>query len=307
MKLIGLSASAVVLVAVAWAATAAAAGPQAAPLVTKGSLSLEGAKQVLAAASAEAKRQAAGGVIAVVDDGGHLVCLERLDGTFPAGAEVSIGKARTAALFKRPTKAFEDIIAKGRTAMVTIEGFTPLQGGIPIVVDGQVVGAIGVSGAASAQADEEIALAGASALKTLPGAQTVGAAMPLPAAVTHIGAVEVTAAFAKGQPLLEVPGYKVHASRRDAPGMAEVHDTDTDVIYVVDGSATLVTGGEVVDGKSTAAGEVRGASIRGGVPRRIAKGDFLVVPSGVPHWFQEVPGPLTYYVVKVPAAAGGAR
>jgi glc operon protein GlcG len=102
----------------------------------------------------------------VVDEGGNLVAVERLDNTFAAGANISIGKARTAALFKRPTKFFEDVINKGRTAMATLPDFTPLQGGIPIIVDGQVVGAVGVSGAASAQQDEELAIAGANALAT---------------------------------------------------------------------------------------------------------------------------------------------
>jgi uncharacterized protein GlcG (DUF336 family) len=129
-------------------------------------LSLEGAKKVIAAAVAEAKSQnAPGAAIAVVDDGGNLIASERLDNTFAAGANISIGKARTAALFKRPTKAFEDIINKGRTAMATLADFTPLQGGVPILMDGQVVGAIGVSGAASAQQDEDLAIAGANALK----------------------------------------------------------------------------------------------------------------------------------------------
>jgi glc operon protein GlcG len=128
-------------------------------------LTLEGAKQVIAAAVAEARsKKAPGGAIAVVDEGGNLVAVERLDNTFAAGALISIGKARTAALFRRPTKAFEDIINKGRTAMATLNDFTPLQGGVPIVIDGQVVGAVGVSGAASAQQDEEIAVAGANAL-----------------------------------------------------------------------------------------------------------------------------------------------
>jgi glc operon protein GlcG len=128
-------------------------------------LTLEGAKQVIAAAVAEARgKKAPGGAIAVVDEGGNLVAVERLDNTFAAGALISIGKARTAALFRRPTKAFEDIINKGRTAMTTLNDFTPLQGGVPIVIDGQVVGAVGVSGAASAQQDEEIAVAGANAL-----------------------------------------------------------------------------------------------------------------------------------------------
>ena len=103
-------------------------------------------------------------MIAVVDDGGNLMALERLDGTFAAGANISIGKARTAALFKKPTAFFEDIIRKGRTPMVALNDFTPLQGGVPIVVGDQVVGAVGVSGAASAQQDEEMAMAGAAAV-----------------------------------------------------------------------------------------------------------------------------------------------
>jgi len=133
----------------------------------KSGLTLDGAKKVIAAAVAEAKsRNAPGGPIAVVDDGGNLIALERLDNTFAAGANISIGKARTAALFKRPTKAFEDIINKGRTAMTTLPDFTPLQGGVPILIDGQIVGAVGVSGAASAQQDEDLAIAGAKALAT---------------------------------------------------------------------------------------------------------------------------------------------
>src|SRR2546422_7157694 len=117
----------------------------------KKTLTIEGAKKVIAAAVAYAKKNnAPGGVIAVVDDGGNLMALERLDGTFAAGATISIGKARTAVLFKRPTKFFEDVIGKGRTAMVAVD-FTPLQGGGPILVDGQGVGGIGVSGASGAQ------------------------------------------------------------------------------------------------------------------------------------------------------------
>ena len=129
-------------------------------------LNLEGAKKVIAKAVAEAKKlHAPGAAIAVVDDGGNLLAVERLDDTFAAGANISIGKARTAALFKRPTKTFEDIINNGRTAMTSLNDFTPLQGGVPIVVDGQIVGAIGVSGAASAQQDEDLAVAGAAALR----------------------------------------------------------------------------------------------------------------------------------------------
>lgn len=135
--------------------------------VEKRAMTLEAAKKIIAAAVAEAKsKNAPGGAIAVVDEGGNLVAVERLDNTFAAGANISIGKARTAALFKRPTKTFEDIINKGRTAMATLTDFTPLQGGVPIVVEGQIIGAVGVSGAASAQQDEELAIAGANALAT---------------------------------------------------------------------------------------------------------------------------------------------
>jgi uncharacterized protein GlcG (DUF336 family) len=133
--------------------------------VERKSMTLETAKRVIAAAVAEARsRNAPGAAIAVVDEGGNLIAVERLDNTFAAGASISIGKARTAALFKRPTKVFEDIINKGRTAMATLNDFTPLQGGVPITVDGQIVGAVGVSGAASAQQDEDLAVAGANAL-----------------------------------------------------------------------------------------------------------------------------------------------
>jgi glc operon protein GlcG len=269
----------------------AAANPAHAQVTTKKQLTIEGARQVIAAAAAEARKSGAGGAIAVVDDGGNLVALERLDGTFAAGANISIGKARTAAIFKQPTKSFEQIIKSGRTAMVALHDFTPLQGGIPILLDGEVIGAIGVSGAASAQQDEEIALVGAAAVKAA-GAR--GAAAP----VTQFEAARVAAAFAKGVPLLEVDGYKIHASRRETAGVAEVHDWETDIMYVLEGSATVVTGGEVVDPKVVEPGQVRGSMIQGGETRRVGKGDVVVIPAGTPHWFRDVQGPLTYFVVK---------
>jgi len=154
-----------VIYAIAILVLAAIAGR--AQVTEKKTLTLEGAEKVIAAAKAEAKKlNAPGGVIAVVDDGGNLMALARMDGTFAAGANISIGKARTAALFKKPTKFFEDLIKNGRTSMVALNDFTPLQGGIPVVVDGQIIGAVGVSGAASAQQDEEIAIAGANAAAT---------------------------------------------------------------------------------------------------------------------------------------------
>ncbi len=129
--------------------------------VDKKSLSLDGAKAVLAACEAQAAQLGAGGAIAVVDDGGNLIAMHRIDGTFAAAANVSIGKARTAAIFRKPTAAFEQTIRDGRTPMLALNDFTPLQGGVPIVIDGQVVGAVGMSGAASAEQDEQIAKAGA--------------------------------------------------------------------------------------------------------------------------------------------------
>ena len=158
--------SVVVVLAAGLVLTLSAVTAGAAQTMEKKTLTLDGAQKVLAAAQAEAKRQNCAGVIAVVDDGGNLVALTRIDGTFPAGAMVSIGKARTAALFRRPTAFFEDVIKNGRTAMTALTDFTPLQGGVPIEVDGQIVGAVGVSGASSAMVDEVIAKAAATALST---------------------------------------------------------------------------------------------------------------------------------------------
>ena len=271
-------------------------------------LTLDAARQAMAAATAAAARlKAPGGAIAIVDAGGHLVMLERLDGSFPAGAAVSIEKARTAAVFRMPTRNLEDAVSKGRTSLVAVDVMLPLRGGVPLTRGGHVYGAVGVSGAASAAQDDEIAQAVADAFAS---ATTATAMMP-PGAVEALASAEVAAAFAAGRPLLETGQFKIHASRRESAGMAEVHTRDTDIVYVLDGSATLVTGGTVVDGKATAVGEVRGVSITGGETRRLVKGDVVVVPNGVPHWFQQVNGPLLYYVVKVTAPAtteiGGSR
>jgi glc operon protein GlcG len=128
-------------------------------------LSLAGARAVADAAVAEARRlNAPGAAIAEVDDGGHLIFLVRLDDTFPAASRVAEGKARTAAVFRRPTKELEDAIVGGRSALLNVAD-APLQGGVPLIVDGHVVGAVGVSGAASAAQDTELAIAGAAALR----------------------------------------------------------------------------------------------------------------------------------------------
>ena len=119
--------------------------------------------------------------------------------------------------------------------------------------------------------------------------------------VSYFPQEQVRAAFQKGSVLLDGTGrnYMVHASRREKAGAVEVHVLDTDVIYVQDGSATFVTGGTMLGGKTIEPNEIRGDSITGGETRRIAKGDVITVPNGTPHWFEEVKGPLTYYVVKV--------
>lgn len=130
---------------------------------SKRTLTLEGAKVVAAAAAAEAKKGNEGASIAIVDDGGNLVYLERIQPTFPMGATISTEKARTAALFQKPTKILEDAIVGGRTPLLNAWS-APLNGGEPILVEGRVVGAIGVSGASSAARDAVIALAGAGGL-----------------------------------------------------------------------------------------------------------------------------------------------
>ncbi len=265
--------------------------------VDKKTLTIEGAKKVIAGAVTYAKKNnAPGGVIAVVDEGGNLMALERLDGTFAAGATISIGKARTAVLFKRPTKAFEDIIKNGRTAMVALPDayFTPLQGGVPITIDGQIVGGVGVSGAASAQQDEELAIAGANVFAD---AKLSNTNRP----VIYYDAKQVSTSFSTGAALLDESdrNYMVHTSRRDKPGLAEIHGLDTDIIYVLQGSATFVTGGTTVDAKEISPNEIRGSRIEGGVTRQLSKGEVIIVPNNTPHWFKEVNGEFLYYTIKI--------
>ena len=136
---------------------ATAAKPE---LPVKKVLTLDAAKKIAAAAEAEATKRKATVVIVVVDDGGNLLLLERLDDTQVASVDVGIGKARTAAIFRRPSKVFEDQVRNGRVAALALPGATPLQGGVPIIYEGKVIGAIGVSGN-TPQEDEDIAKVGA--------------------------------------------------------------------------------------------------------------------------------------------------
>jgi uncharacterized protein GlcG (DUF336 family) len=141
-----------------------------AELPVKQVLTLNVAKKIAAAAETEALKRGSTVVIVVVDDGGHVVVLERLDDTQVASVEVGIGKARTAAIFRRPSKVFEDQIREGRVAALALPGATPLQGGIPITVNGKIIGAIGVSGN-TPQEDEDIAKAGAASAEAAIAAQ----------------------------------------------------------------------------------------------------------------------------------------
>lgn len=260
-----------------------------AALPTKQVLTLSAAKKIADAAAAEANKRKATVVIAVVDDGGNLLVLNRLDDTQVASVDVGIGKARTAAIFRRPSKVFEDQIREGRVAALALPGATPLQGGLPIVSEGKVIGAIGVSGN-TPQEDEDIAKAGVDAAASIIAANGGN--------VTYLNKDAVAAAFAKGQPLIEVPEYKVHASRRTAGGMVEVHEHETDVVYVLEGTATLVTGGTLLNPKTVAPGEIRAPDVQGGETRKLVKGDVVIIPPNTPHWFKEVTDPFLYYVVK---------
>jgi uncharacterized protein GlcG (DUF336 family) len=152
------------LLAAALAALALLAPTAHAQLATKKALTLGAAKKMVAAAEAEAMKNKWNVVIAVVDDGGHLIYLQRMDGTQTGSIDVAVGKARTAMAFKRPTKVFDEL-AKTRPSIVSIgEGAVLLEGGVPISAEGQVIGAMGVSGVTSQQ-DAQIAEAGVAALE----------------------------------------------------------------------------------------------------------------------------------------------
>jgi glc operon protein GlcG len=143
----------------------AVAGSASAQFADKKVLTLDGAKKAAAASEAEAKKNSFKMVIAVVDDGGHLLYLERMDETQTGSINIAIEKARSAMAFKRPTKVFEDAVAGGRNAILGLHGAMPIEGGIPIMIDGKVVGAVGASGGTAPQ-DGQVAKAGVDALTT---------------------------------------------------------------------------------------------------------------------------------------------
>lgn len=145
-------------------AAASGSGSAQSALPTKRVLTLEAARRVAAAAEAEARRNNWNVAIAVLDDSGQLVLFQRMDGAKLVATDIAIRKARTAAYFQGPTKDLEAEVAGGRTALLPIDGFMPLEGGVPLMSGGQMVGAIGVSGVTGAQ-DAQCALAGAATMR----------------------------------------------------------------------------------------------------------------------------------------------
>jgi uncharacterized protein GlcG (DUF336 family)/mannose-6-phosphate isomerase-like protein (cupin superfamily) len=258
-------------------------------------LTYEGAELAAQAVAALATERGVAPVAAAVDADGQLVYLWRPDGAQVASVGVATDKARTAAIYRRPSKDFEDQAAQGRASALHLARAVPLQGGIPITVDGEVVGAVGVSGASSADEDQELAIAGAEAAQA--------AARPAPGAngAAFFGRDEVERRFEKGGLLLDEKRYKLDAGRRDVPGEAEYHERFVDVMHVVRGRATVVTGGEMQGAREVAAGELRAGGLAGGEPHELAEGDVLAIPNRVPHQFVEVSDPFLYFVVKVEA------
>jgi glc operon protein GlcG len=254
------------------------------------SLTFAGARACAEAAAAVAASRGVAPVIAVVDAGGELVYLHRPDAAQVASVGVATDKARTAAIYRRPSKDFEEQAANGRPSALHLARAVPLQGGIPIVSDGEVVGAIGVSGASSADEDQELAQIGAGALD-----------VPANGHACHFPAAQVAEKFEAGGLLLDAEGYKLDAGRRVAPGEVEYHERVVDVMHVVEGSATVVTGGAMVEPREAGPGEVRARAIEGGETYELGAGDVLAIPNGTPHQFTDVSDPFLYFVVKVEA------
>jgi uncharacterized protein GlcG (DUF336 family)/mannose-6-phosphate isomerase-like protein (cupin superfamily) len=258
-------------------------------------LTYDGARITAEAAGAVASQRGVAPVIAVVDAGGELVYLWRPDRAQVASVGVATDKARTAAIYRRPSKDFEDQASGGRPSALHLSRAVPLQGGIPLTAGGEVVGAIGVSGASSAAEDQELAVTGAEAFAAAASGngRTNGAA--------YFSSASLRKKFEEGGLLLDTAGYKLDAGRRVAPGGVEYHERFVDVMHVVEGRATVLTGGELVEPREVADGELRAAAVEGGTTHELGEGDVLAIPSGVPHQFVDVSNPFLYFVVKVEA------
>jgi uncharacterized protein GlcG (DUF336 family) len=258
-------------------------------------LTYEGARLAAEAVGAEAASRGVSPVVSAVDAGGALMYLVRPDAAQVASVEVTTDKARTAAIYRRPSKDFEEQASGGRPSALHLARAVPLQGGMPIIYDGEVVGAIGVSGATSADEDQELAVIGAEAAAAAasPNGGSNGAAF--------FSSETLTKKFEQGGLLLDTRRYKIDAGRREQPGEVEYHERVVDVMHVVQGSATVLTGGEMVDAREVAEGELRAGALRGGTKQQLSEGDVLAIPNGVPHQFVDVSDPFLYFVVKVAA------
>jgi glc operon protein GlcG len=255
-------------------------------------LTLAGARLSAEAAGFAAHDRGVSPVVAVVDVDGELVYLHRPDEAQVASVGVASDKARTAAIYRRPSKDFEDQASGGRPSALHLARAVPLQGGMPIVHGGEVVGAVGVSGASSAEEDQELAVIGAAALVNI-GPSGIGNG------AVRFSSDEVAERFRTGGLLLDKPRYKIDAGRRVAAGEVEYHEHVADVMHVVSGAATVVTGGEMVEARLIAPGEFRATGIEGGTIHQLGEGDVLCIPAAVPHQSVEVSDPFLYFVVKV--------
>jgi glc operon protein GlcG len=259
-------------------------------------LTYEGAKLAAEAAGAEAARRGVAPVISAVDAGGALMYLVRPDHAQVASVDVTTDKARTAAIYRRPSKDFEDQASGGRPSALHLARAVPLQGGMPIEHRGAVIGAIGVSGATSADEDNELAQIGAAAVAAaLNGGSGNGRAD----GAAFFPASAVAERFRQGGLLLDTGVYKIDAGRREAPGEVEYHAHTVDVMHVLEGTATVLLGGEMRGVREIAPGELRAAAVEGGERRELRQGDVLAIPSGMPHQFVDVSQPFLYFVVKV--------
>jgi glc operon protein GlcG len=162
---------------------------------------------------------------------------------------------------------------------------------MPIVHSGHVIGAVGVSGASSAAEDQELSMLAAGAASAARDGEGKAA--------TYFAANSVGAKFATGGLLYDTPGYKIDAGRRTAPGEVEYHEHVADIMHVVSGTATVVTGGQMIAPHTAGPGEMRAAVLEGGTRHELGAGDVLVVPARVPHQFAAVSDPFLYLVAKV--------
>jgi glc operon protein GlcG len=255
-------------------------------------LTYDGARLAAESVGAAAAARGVAPVVSAVDAGGELIFLLRPDDAQVASVQVTTDKARTAAIYRRPSKDFEDQASAGRPSALHLARAVPLQGGMPITFNGEVIGAIGVSGASSADEDQELAALGAKAAEA---AASNGGGN----GAAFFSSATLGRKFKKGGLLLEEQRYKIDAGRRVKPGEAEYHEHEVDVMHVVQGEATVVTGGELRNPHEVAPGELRAAGVKGGKRQKLKEGDVLAIPEGVPHQFVDVSDPFLYFVVKV--------